>query len=69
MLRLDGVSKTFVMHLSGAVLPILHDVSFEVRAGECAALDGPSGTGKSSILKMIYGNYRADSGEVLVRDG
>jgi alpha-D-ribose 1-methylphosphonate 5-triphosphate synthase subunit PhnL len=69
MLRLDGVSKTFVMHLSGAFLPILRDVSFEVRAGECAALDGPSGTGKSSILKMIYGNYRADSGEVLVRDG
>jgi alpha-D-ribose 1-methylphosphonate 5-triphosphate synthase subunit PhnL len=69
MLRLDGVAKTFVMHLSGAVLPILSGVSFEVRAGECAVLDGPSGTGKSSILKMIYGNYRADSGRVLVRDG
>jgi alpha-D-ribose 1-methylphosphonate 5-triphosphate synthase subunit PhnL len=69
MIRLDGVAKTFVMHLSGATLPILRDVSFEVKAGECAVLDGPSGTGKSSILKMIYGNYRADSGKVLVRDG
>jgi alpha-D-ribose 1-methylphosphonate 5-triphosphate synthase subunit PhnL len=69
MMRLEGVAKTFVMHLSGAVLPILRDVSFEVRAGECAVLDGPSGTGKSSILKMIYGNYRADAGRVLVRDG
>ena len=68
MLHLDGVSKTFVMHLSGASLPILRDVSFEVRAGECAVLDGPSGTGKSSILKMIYGNYRADAGRILVRD-
>jgi alpha-D-ribose 1-methylphosphonate 5-triphosphate synthase subunit PhnL len=69
MLRLDGVAKTFVMHLSGITLPVLRDVSFEVHAGECAVLDGPSGTGKSSILKIIYGNYRADGGRVLVRDG
>src|SRR5262245_66260412 len=69
MLRLEEVAKTFVMHLSGATLPILRNVSFEVRAGECAVLDGPSGTGKSSILKMIYGNYRADTGQVLVNDG
>jgi alpha-D-ribose 1-methylphosphonate 5-triphosphate synthase subunit PhnL len=70
MLRLDGVGKTFVMHLSGgAKLPILRDVAFEVGAGECVALDGPSGSGKSSILKMIYGNYRANSGRILLRDG
>jgi alpha-D-ribose 1-methylphosphonate 5-triphosphate synthase subunit PhnL len=68
MLHLDGVAKTFVMHLSGATLAILRDVTFQVRAGECAVLDGPSGAGKSSILRMIYGNYRADSGRVLVRD-
>jgi alpha-D-ribose 1-methylphosphonate 5-triphosphate synthase subunit PhnL len=69
MLHLDGVAKTFVMHLSGATLPILRDVSFQVRAGECAVLGGPSGIGKSSILKMIYGNYRSDAGRILVRDG
>jgi alpha-D-ribose 1-methylphosphonate 5-triphosphate synthase subunit PhnL len=70
MVRLDGVGKTFVMHLSGgARLPVLSDVAFEVRAGECVVLDGRSGTGKSSILKMIYGNYRADAGRILIRDG
>lgn len=70
MLRLEGVAKTFVMHLSGGVmLPILRNVAFDVRAGECAVLDGASGTGKSSILKMVYGNYRADGGTILVRDG
>jgi alpha-D-ribose 1-methylphosphonate 5-triphosphate synthase subunit PhnL len=70
MMRLDGVGKTFVMHLSGgARLPILSGVAFEVRAGECVVLDGRSGAGKSSILKMIYGNYRADAGSILVRDG
>jgi alpha-D-ribose 1-methylphosphonate 5-triphosphate synthase subunit PhnL len=69
-IKLAGVGKTFVMHLSGgARLPILSDVAFEVRAGECVVLDGRSGTGKSSILKMIYGNYRADAGSILVRDG
>jgi alpha-D-ribose 1-methylphosphonate 5-triphosphate synthase subunit PhnL len=69
MIRLDEVAKTFVMHLSGATLPVLRDVAFEVRAGECAVLDGPSGAGKSTILKLIYGNYRTDAGRVLVRDG
>jgi len=69
MVRLDGVAKTFVMHLrGGAILPVLKSVTFDVRAGECAVLDGPSGVGKSSILKMIFGNYRADAGSILMRD-
>lgn len=68
MMRLEDVAKTFVMHLADATLPVLRNVALEVRAGECAVLDGPSGTGKSSILKMIYGNYRADGGRILVRD-
>lgn len=69
MIRLGGVAKTFLMHLQGGTrIPVVHDVSFEVRAGECVVLSGPSGAGKSSILKMIYGNYRADAGSILVRD-
>jgi alpha-D-ribose 1-methylphosphonate 5-triphosphate synthase subunit PhnL len=69
MIRLSGVGKTFVMHLrGGAALPVLRNVTFHVHGGECAVLDGPSGVGKSSILKMIFGNYRADAGEILVRD-
>lgn len=68
MMRLEDVAKTFVMYAASATLPVLGGVAFDVRAGECAVLDGPSGTGKSSILKMIYGNYRTDSGRILVRD-
>src|SRR6201999_4462415 len=30
---------------------------------------GPSGIGKSSILKMVYGNYGVDSGAILLRQG
>lgn len=69
-LELSGVAKTFTMHLQGGLrLPVLRDVSFCVEPGQCAALTGPSGTGKSSILKLIYGNYRCDEGQILVRDG
>lgn len=65
MIRLDDVAKTFVMHLrGGARLPVVAGVSFAVASGECVVLGGPSGTGKSSILKTIYGNYRADGGRI-----
>jgi alpha-D-ribose 1-methylphosphonate 5-triphosphate synthase subunit PhnL len=70
MIELDGVGKTFVMHLrGGAVLPVFEGVSFAAAPGECVVLGGPSGIGKSSILKMIYGNYGCDAGRILVRDG
>jgi len=67
-LTLDGVTKTFTMHLQGGIrLPVVSGVSFAVNAGQCAVLGGPSGIGKSSILKMIFGNYRCDAGSILVR--
>lgn len=70
IIRVDNVSKTFTLHLlGGAVLDVVRDVSFEVQAGECVLLRGPSGSGKSSLLKIIYGNYRCDAGHVFVRDG
>jgi alpha-D-ribose 1-methylphosphonate 5-triphosphate synthase subunit PhnL len=66
-LTLDGVTKTFTMHLQGGIrLPVVSGVSFAVSAGACAVLGGPSGIGKSSILKMIFGNYRCDAGRILV---
>ncbi len=69
MIRLSGVAKTFLMHLQGGTrLPVVRNVSFDVKAGECVVLGGPSGAGKSSVLKMIYGNYRADTGSILMRD-
>ncbi len=70
MLSLEEVGKTFTLHLKGgATLPVVQNVSFSVEPGECVALSGPSGTGKSSILKMIYGNYRTDTGRIMVRCG
>ena len=67
-LELLGVGKSFTMHLQGGVrLPVVSDVAFTVRPGECVVLAGPSGSGKSSILKMIFGSYRCDAGRILVR--
>ena len=69
-LELKDVAKTFTMHLQGGLkLPVLRDVSFAAESGQCVVLTGPSGVGKSSILKLIYGNYRCDGGAILVRDG
>ena len=45
---------------------MLHQVDFTVVAGECVVLDGPSGMGKSTLLKLIYANYKASSGQIWV---
>jgi alpha-D-ribose 1-methylphosphonate 5-triphosphate synthase subunit PhnL len=67
LLSVRDVAKTFTMHLrDGVVLPVVTNVSFDVAAGECVVLGGPSGVGKSSILKMVYGNYGVDSGAILL---
>jgi alpha-D-ribose 1-methylphosphonate 5-triphosphate synthase subunit PhnL len=67
LLSVRDVAKTFTMHLrDGVVLPVVDGVSFDVEAGECVVLGGPSGVGKSSILKMVYGNYGVDSGQILL---
>ena len=64
-LSVRGVGKSFVMHLRGGiVLPVVANVGFDVSAGECVVLGGPSGIGKSSILRMVYGNYAVDTGSI-----
>ena len=69
MLALSDVKKSFVMHLQGGKeLPVVSGVSLEVVRGECVVLGGASGAGKSSLLKMIYGNYRCDHGRIILAD-
>jgi alpha-D-ribose 1-methylphosphonate 5-triphosphate synthase subunit PhnL len=68
MLRTEGLSKSFTLHLqNGATIPVLRDVDITIAAGECVVLSGPSGTGKSTLMRSLYGNYRAETGRILVR--
>ncbi|XP_047941985.1 protein TRIGALACTOSYLDIACYLGLYCEROL 3, chloroplastic-like isoform X1 [Salvia hispanica] len=46
---------------------ILRGVSFKIRHGEAVGIIGPSGTGKSTILKIMAGLLAPDKGEVLIR--
>ncbi len=62
MIVLRGVRKRFGEQV------VLDGVDFEVREGETVALLGPSGTGKSVLLKHINGLIRPDAGTVLVDD-
>jgi phospholipid/cholesterol/gamma-HCH transport system ATP-binding protein len=62
MIQLRDVHKRFGKQV------VLNGVDFEVPEGETVALLGPSGTGKSVLLKHIIGLIKPDSGVVIVDD-
>jgi len=69
-LQVRDLHKRFTLHLRGGrTLPVLRGVSLDVDAGECIALVGPSGQGKSTLVKCLYGSYAADAGQMLLRQG
>lgn len=71
MIQVENVAKHFTLHNQGGVsLPVFDDVSFSVAAGEALVLAGASGAGKSSLLRILYGNYRPSSGAIrITHDG
>ena len=56
LFELRGISKEF------PGVKALDDVSFEIRVGEVHMLVGENGAGKSSLMKVLCGAYRADQG-------
>jgi phospholipid/cholesterol/gamma-HCH transport system ATP-binding protein len=60
MIELRDVHKRFGKQV------VLNGVDFEVREGETVALMGPSGTGKSVLLKHVIGLIKPDSGTIIV---
>ena len=62
MLSFKSVSKSF------GDIKALKNASFEVKKGEFLFITGPSGAGKTTILKLILKEYLADSGEIVFND-
>lgn len=65
MLKVENLTKEFTMHIRGGVkIPSFRNVSFEVKEGTLLAVTGPSGIGKSSLLKCIYRTYLPTEGNI-----
>jgi alpha-D-ribose 1-methylphosphonate 5-triphosphate synthase subunit PhnL len=72
MLHIKNLAKNFTIHIrDNAVIPGFAGVSFEAPAGSLLAVTGPSGTGKSSLLKCVYRTYIPSAGEIFytAKDG
>jgi len=59
-LNIDHVSFTY----AGASRQVIDDLSLTIKPGEKLALLGPSGTGKSTLLKLVLGDEAPTSGQV-----
>ncbi|HES76862.1 MAG TPA: phosphonate C-P lyase system protein PhnL [bacterium] len=67
ILDVSGFNKTFFNHAQGTQIPSSNDVSFKVFPGRLTALIGPTGTGKSSVLKGVYRTYLPSAGRIVFR--
>ena len=64
-----GESSFFeIRHISKAFpgVKALDDVGFSVERGEIRGLVGENGAGKSTLMKILNGNYKKDSGQILI---
>jgi ABC-2 type transport system ATP-binding protein len=58
MIEVKNIAKSY-----GKKKPVLRDISFTAKQGECIAIAGANGCGKSTLLSILAGTLRPDAGE------
>ncbi len=64
ILKVEGYCKQFALHEQGTLIPSSHEVNLTVHKGGLTALIGPTGSGKSTVLKGIYRTYLPSAGRL-----
>lgn len=65
ILKVEDYSKSFMLHEQNKLIPSTSTLSLDVFTGALTALIGPTGAGKSSVLKSIYRTYLSTTGRLL----
>jgi len=67
ILRVENYCKYFELHEQNKTIPSSYNVNLDVFSGQLTALIGPTGAGKSTVLKGIYRTYLPTNGRLLFR--
>lgn len=65
MLSVENISKSFTIHHLNQTRTAIDEVNLHVNKGEFLGIVGKSGSGKSTILKSIYGTYMPEAGTIM----
>jgi len=65
LLEIRDLGKKFLIHETGSRIAACQGINISLAGGEFIGITGRSGSGKSTILKMIYRTYLPDDGEIL----
>jgi acetoin utilization transport system ATP-binding protein len=68
MIKIKNLSHDFVIGKKGreTVIPVLHDITFQVMKGEIVTIVGRSGSGKSTLLNLVSGFIHPKEGEIWI---
>lgn len=59
-ISVTNLSKTFYQK------PVISNLDFKIKSGECVGIFGPNGSGKTTLLKMVSGIMSIDSGTISI---